>query len=304
MFPRLRALGMLGLLALVAALLLRGALALIEPSARRDGTIVVGSKAFSESVVLAEAMAQLIEQRAGLRVERRHNLGGTHLCFQALRSGAIDLYPEYTGTILVAILQRPAMRDPVAVLRVAGQQCLTRWGLLVLEPLGFENTYALAVPEALAARLSLRRISDLAGHPELRAGFATEFLARQDGWPGLRRTYGLRFDGGVRGMEAGLMYRAAATGQVDVISAYSTDGRIVTMGLRVLEDDRRFFPPYEAVPFARRDALARNPRLARLLRALRGRISVEQMRAINAEVDSGRRSVRDAAHELIERWLH
>jgi glycine betaine/choline ABC-type transport system substrate-binding protein len=292
--------GVVGI-AVFAAVLLRGAFAVLDHAAARDrGDVVIGSKAFTESIILGEIMAQWLERRAGLRVVRRFNLGGTHICFQALRTGAIDTYPEYTGTGLMAILHRPATSDPRAALDAVRGQFAARYGLVWLEPLGFDNTYALAVPTHVAARLGLRRISDLARHPELTLGFASEFLARDDGWPGLRARYGLHFSQGEpRGMEAGLMYRAASAGEIDVVSAYSTDGRIATMGLTLLDDDRRFFPPYEAVPVVRQALLARHPRVGPLLRALGGRITPAAMRRMNAAVDSEHRSPEAVAREFL-----
>ncbi len=296
---RLRALG--GLLAIVAiaALLFAGVFALHDIARGRNARIVVGSKAFSESVILGEIIAQMLEARSGARVDRRHHLGGTQVCFQALRSGALDVYPEYTGTGLVAILMRPAITDPEAVLGIVRREFASRYGLQWTEPLGFENTYAIAVPRRVAQRFGLRRISDLRGHADLSAGFATEFLVRGDGYPGLAQRYGLRFDHAPRSMEAGLMYRAAAEGQIDVISAYATDGRIVTMDFVVLDDDRHFFPPYQAVPLARRDTLARHPLLRSVLRALAGAIDSNAMRRMNADVDSGRAEPADVARRFI-----
>ncbi|HEY8075947.1 MAG TPA: glycine betaine ABC transporter substrate-binding protein, partial [Labilithrix sp.] len=215
------------------------------------------------------------------------------------RSGAIDVYPEYTGTALMAILARPPIEDRAAVLPTI-RAALAPQGIEWLTSFGFDNTYALAMPEALAQKLGIARISDLLAHPELRAGFASEFLAREDGWPGLERRYGLHFESPPISMEAGLMYQAAAQGQLDVVSAYSTDGRVESSHLRILDDDRAFFPPYEAMLMVRTQALERNPRVRELLAKLGGTIDEKTMRHMNAEVDSGRRSAEQVAREFLD----
>jgi glycine betaine/choline ABC-type transport system substrate-binding protein len=261
--------------------------------------VVIGSKAFTESIIVGEIAAQHLE-RAGVPVERRFNLGATNICFEAVRSGAIDLYPEYTGTALMAILHHASVADAAQALTAVREELERDHALTWLAPLGFDNTYALAVPEALAARLGIEKISDLRAHPGLRVGFASEFLAREDGWPGLRARYDLRFDTPPGSMEAGLMYQAAASGELDVVSVYSTDGRIETQHLRVLDDDLRFFPPYEAGFIARRASLAKSPRLAELLGGLAGRIGDAEMRRMNADVDLGKRSVEDVARTFLE----
>lgn len=297
---RLRAIAVLFAILFMGAGALGGVLAVVGREPGRGDVVVIGSKAFTEGIILGEILAQTIEQ-SGLRVERRFNLGGTNICFEALRSGSIDLYAEYTGTGLMAILEHPPMSDPAAVLQTVRDQFAARYDLVWLDPFGFNNTYALAMSQQLANRLEVRRISDLTRHPGLRAGFASEFLARADGWPGLQEKYGLRFGDGPVAMEAGLMYQAAAAGQVDVISAYSTDGRIATLNLTVLEDDRRFFPPYEAVTLARRDTLAKHSGLDETLAALGGRISEADIRTMNAEVDAGTKSAAEVAAEFLRK---
>lgn len=291
------------LLAIVGAgvLTMGGALRIVDALGGRKDRIVVGSKAFTESIILSEIVSQWLE-RAGIPVERRFNLGATNISFEALRSGAVDLYPEYTGTGLIAILHLPPIEDRSAVLETVRREFSTRYDLMWLEPLGFNNTYALAMPESLATRMHVEKVSDLLAHTDLRAGFASEFLARDDGWPGLEKKYGLHFKHPPGSMEAGLMYQAAADGQLDVISAYSTDGRIQTQRLKVLDDDRAFFPPYEAVVVARRDALLKNPRIEPLLAELRGRITEPEMRRMNAEVDFGDRTATQVATEWLGRF--
>ncbi len=289
--------GLLGFV-LAAVAIFSGVFALIDGKARRD-TIAIGSKADTEGILLGEIMSQLIERRTHLHVERRLDLGGTQICFQALDRGAIDVYPEYTGTGLMAILDRPAATDPGRVLATVRRDFFKRWSLVWLPPLAFNNTYALAVRRTTAQRLGMRRISDLAGHPELRAGFTAEFLARRDGYPGLEQRYGIHFRDAPRSMEAGLMYRALAGKAVDVISAYATDGRIDKLGLVVLRDDRHFFPPYQAAPLIRHDTLLAHPELKRVLEVLGGRIDDARMRRMNAEVDIQGRSPEQVARAFV-----
>ena len=295
---RLGALAVLFAIVFSGGLVLAGALAIVGRFADRHDRIVIGSKAFTESIILAEIVSQRLEQD-GIQVERRFNLGATNICFEAIHSGAIDVYPEYTGTGLMAILHLSPPEDRSAVLGVVRQEFASKYDLAWLEPLGFDNTYALAMPEALAKSLGVTKISDLLRHTDLRAGFASEFLAREDGWPGLEARYRLHFKKPPSSMEAGLMYQAAASGQLDVVSAYSTDGRIATQHLRVLDDDLGFFPPYQASLLVRSDALARNPKITKLLHSLAGAIGEEEMRQMNADVDFGKRSAADVAHAFL-----
>lgn len=297
---RLRAIAVLMAIVLFGAAALSAVLALVDRKPSRGDVVAIGSKAFTEGIILGEILAQKIEQ-SGVRVERRFNLGGTNICFEALRTGAIDLYAEYTGTGLMAILEQPPMSDPAAVRKTVTEQFAARYDLVWLDPLGFNNTYALAMSQRRADQLGIHKISDLARHPDLRAGFASEFLARADGWPGLQAKYGLRFGDGPLAMEAGLMYQAAAVGQVDVISAYSTDGRIDTLALVVLEDDRQFFPPYEAAALARRETLAKHASLRETLATLAGRISEPEIRKMNADVDAGTKSAAEVAADFLRR---
>lgn len=277
---------------------LGGALALIGKLKEGNGGVVVGSKAFTESIIIGEIVAQWLE-RSNVPVERHFNLGATNISFEAVRSGAIDMYPEYTGTGLMAILKHEPINDHAKVMDTVRSDFKSRYDIVWLDPLGFNNTYALAMPEALAKRLGITKVSDLLAHTDLRAGFASEFLARNDGWPGLSRAYGLKFQNEPGSMEAGLMYQAAASGQVDVISAYSTDGRIDTQHLLVLEDDRGFFPPYEAALMVRRSTLEKRPGLEATLNVLAGTITEKEMRKMNAEVDFGSRSVGDVARAFL-----
>jgi osmoprotectant transport system permease protein len=272
--------------AALAALLLGAAGAGAAP----DGVIRVGSKSFTESYILAEVAAQIIEQVGEARVERRVGLGGTGLTYRALESGAIDLYPEYTGTLALVLLKDASLATPEAI-----RERLRPGGLTVSASLGFVNTYALAVRADAAARLGLRTIGDLARHPQLRAAFSSGFLEREDGWPGLRARYGLAL-ARVEVMEHALTYRAIASGQVDVMDVFSTDGQLERLQLRLLDDDRRFFPDYSAVLLARRDMTERYPRTwARLREALEGRLDGARMARLNAMADLDGRRVSEVA---------
>ncbi|MGE5414791.1 MAG: glycine betaine ABC transporter substrate-binding protein, partial [Syntrophomonadaceae bacterium] len=247
--------------------------------------IRVGSKNFTEQVVLGELAAQALE-RAGLRVERKLDLGGTFLCQRAMVAGELDLYPEYTGTAFAAILKEKPVSDPARVRARVAEEYARRWNLVWAPPLGFENTFALVMRGVDARRLGISKISDLAAHPELRPGFGYEFLERADGYAGLAAAYGLAFRGRPAQMDLGLLYPALAQGKVDVVAGNSTDGPIATMRLVVLEDDRRYFPPYEAA-FVVRGAVWDDPRARASLETLSGAISADAMRAMNAAVDGG-----------------
>jgi osmoprotectant transport system permease protein len=255
-----------------------------------DGVIRVGSKSFTESYILAEVAAQIIEQVGEARAERRVGRGGTGLTYRALESGAIDLYPEYTGTHARVLLKDPSLETPEAIREWLGPS-----GLTVSASLGFANTYALAVRADTAERLKLRTIGDLARHPELRAAFSSGFLERADGWPGLRARYGLRL-ARVEVMEHALTYRAIASGEVDVMDVFSTDGQLERLKLRLLDDDRRFFPDYSAVLLARREMTERYPRTwVRLREALEGRLDGARMARLNAMADLDGRRVSEVA---------
>jgi osmoprotectant transport system permease protein len=254
----------------------------------------VGSKSFTESYLIAEIAARIAEQVGEAPVERRFGLGGTGVVYGALASGEVDLYPEYTGTLSRAILNDASVTS-VPALRARIQPR----GLIIGDPLGFANTYALAVRRDTAERLGLRRISDLVGHPGLRAAFDPGFLDRDDGWPGLKRHYGLRL-AAVRGMEHALTYPALISGRVDVIDVFSTDGRLARADLVVLADDRRFFPDYAAVLVARASLAARLPRTwAALQQRLGGRIDNATMARLNAEVELDRRTFAQAASAFL-----
>jgi glycine betaine/choline ABC-type transport system substrate-binding protein len=260
--------------------------------------VVVGSKNFSEQVLLGEIVAQSIERRARVPVERRLGLGGTFVCDHALRAGEIDVYVEYTGTAFTAILKRSPISDRARVLAEV-RNAYPESGIDWTTPLGFENAFALVVRAEDAERLGVHTISDLAAHPEWRAAFGYEFMERADGFAGLARTYGLRFEQPPRTLDLGLLYRALVDRQADVAAGNSTDGLIASLGLRVLTDDRGYFPPYDAVPLARRSVLDRHPAVRAALASLGGRISAEEMRRLNYRVDGDKVSAEQVAREFL-----
>jgi glycine betaine/choline ABC-type transport system substrate-binding protein len=280
---------------------LLGCLLLFLPGCRasRARRIVVGSKNFTEQIVLAELLAQEIESRTGLPVERRVNLGGTLICQQALLAGQIDLYVEYTGTALTVVLGETPSSNPAEVYQRVKTAYAKRFGFELTEPLGFNNTFAIVVRGEDARRLSLRTISDMAAYaPRWRAGFGYEFMERPDGYRRWAETYHLRFAEAPRIMDLGLIYRALKEKKVDVVAGNSTDGVIAALGLTVLEDDRHYFPPYEAVPVVRQESLERHPELRSVLRALGGRFSEADMRQLNHAVDGERRDVSQVVREF------
>ena len=269
-----------------------------DSSAERP--VVIGSKNFTEQVILAELLAQQIENRTGLPVDRRVNLGGTFICHQALRAGDLDLYVEYTGTALTAILKEQPVFDPDEVYRRVKKAYSERFDLHWGAPLGFSNTFAMIVREEDARSLALKTISDIAPRAaDWRIGFSYEFAERADGFPGLVRTYGLQFAGQPSTMELGLLYRALRAEHVDIIAGNSTDGLIEALDLVVLEDDHRYFPPYEAAPVVRVETLARRPEVGLALEELAGAITEESMRRMNYAVDGEKRDVAEVAREFL-----
>ena len=273
---------------------LLGALATSGCRQRGGDTIVVGSKNFTEQIVLGELFAQQVEAHSALRVERRLNLGGTFICHDALVSGKIDLYPEYTGTALTAVLKDPPQKDPGEVFRRVQQEYRAQFNVEVMPPLGFNNTFAMIVRGDDAEKLHLRRISDVAPYaPQWRAGFGYEFMERPDGYRGWIAAYGLHFSGEPRILDLGLLYRALAEKQVDLVAGNSTDGVITSLHMVALEDDLHYFPPYEAVPLVRRATLEKHPEIRDAIGALAGKISVDEIRAMNYAVDGEHRDPAD-----------
>ncbi len=270
-------------------------------SGRWGSRVIIGSKNFSEQIILGELLAQVIERTTDLKVERRLNLGGTFISDQALRSGAIDVYVEYTGTALTAIFHQPVSRDHADVLsRVTAAYAET--DRTVLPSLGFNNTFAILIRADEARRLNLKTISDAAPHtPRWKAAFGYEFLEREDGYKGLVQTYGLRFAETPHVMDLTLSYRALAGSSVDLIAGEATSGLIKGLNLYMLEDDRRYFPPYHAIPVVRTETLAAHPELRTAIERLAGRISEEAMRQMNYDVDVSHRDAAVVAREFLDK---
>ena len=261
-------------------------LSLVAASCGGRDAIVVGSKNFTEQVLLGELVAQTIERETGLAVQRRLNLGGTLICDRALISGDIDVYVEYTGTALTAVFHQPAATDPHAVFDTVRQE-YARTGRTLLPPLGFDNTFAILVRGKDARALGLKTIDDASRvTPRWRAGFGYEFLERPDGYPGLSKTYGLRFAAAPHVMDLTLSYRALSSGQVDLIAGDATAGLISALDLVQLEDNRHYFPPYDAAPVARAQTLLKYPRVREALERLGGRVTADEMRRMNYTVDA------------------
>ena len=278
--------------ALLLALVLTGC-------AKRD-RIVVGAKNFTESDLLAEIVAQQIERRTSLPVERRLHLGGTFVCHRAITAGDIDIYVEYTGTAFTAILKQPPIANPDSVYRFVAAAYARDFTLRWTEPFGFNNTFAILVRRADAERYGLHSIADLARvAPRWKAGFGYEFLERADGFAGLAKVYGLRFSRPPTAMDLGLTYRALAEGRVDVIAGNSTDGQIAKLDLVALSDERAYFPPYQAAPVIRAAMLERHPAVRAALAELGGKISDAEMRRLNALADVEHKDIA----EIARAWL-
>jgi len=264
--------------------------------------VVVGSKNFTEQVLLGEIVARQIERRLGFEVDRKLDLGGTLLAHEALKAGSIDLYPEYTGTALTAVLKQPPVNDAkVALERV--RKGYRAWGIEWLSPFGFNDSFAMVVRRDSAREHGLRTLSDAARRPApWRLGVGYEFTQRPDGLSGLVQTYGLRLSGQPVAMDLGLLYQALQTKTIDMAAANATDGRLAGPEFAVLEDDRRYFPPYECAIVVRQDTLQRYPRLKPALAELSGRLSSEVMRRMNGSVDVEHRPVTEVAREFLDGW--
>jgi osmoprotectant transport system substrate-binding protein len=255
-------------------------------SQKRPDRIIVGSKFFTEQVVLAELLAQHIEGRTGIPVERKTNLGGTLLVQKAMLAGNLDLYVEYTGTALTAVLNETPQGDSKTVYERVKTKYGERFGLEVTEPLGFENTFAMVIRGEDAKKYNVQKLSDITAlAPKWRAGVGYEFLERPDGFNGLCERYNLKFGDKPRVMDLGLIYRALVDHQVDMVAGNSTDGLIAALGLVALEDDRHYFPPYDAVPVVRKATLERFPALRGALAELAGKVSASDIRQMNYAVD-------------------
>jgi osmoprotectant transport system substrate-binding protein len=249
--------------------------------------ITIGSKFFTEQVILAELLAQHIEAKTGIPVERKTNLGGSLLVHKALEAGQLDLYVEYTGTALTAVLNETPQGDSNAVYHRVKQLYSERFHFEVTEPLGFENTFAMVIRGDDAKNLHLQKISEIASlAPKWRVGVGYEFLERPDGFRGWSDRYNLHFAGTPKVMDLGLIYRALVDHQVDIVAGNSTDGLIDSLGLVALEDDRHYFPPYDAVPIVRQSTLAKFPQLRPALADLAGKLTASDIRRLNYAVDA------------------
>jgi len=280
------------------------AAALLLPSCSPAGSdrIVIGSKNFTESFLLGEIMAQQIEAHTNLKVERRFYLAGTYICQQAILGRRIDLYPEYTGTALTAILKQEAVGDKAEVYRRVKEEYEHRFGLTLSSPFGFNDTFAMEIRGDDARRLNIRTLSQATAFaPQWRAGFGYEFMERPDGYRGLAATYGLHFAEPPRVMDLGLLARALRDRQIDLAAGNTTDGLIPALDLFVLEDDRHYFPPYEAVPVIREQTLQQHPEVSRALAGLAGKISDEEMQRLNYAVDGQHRDAKEVAREFLRK---
>lgn len=266
-----------------------------------DRPIVVASKNFTEQVILGEIVAQHLEHRLSQTVDRRLNLGGTLLAHHALVSGEIDLYPEYTGTALTAVLKLPPSSDPAAMLATVRAEYQARFGIRWLDPLGFNNTFAMVIRGEEARRSRIATLSDAAKRASgWRLGVGYEFQRRPDGLDGLLKTYRLPLHGSAKTMDLGLLYQALEQNQVDMVAANATDGRLSVMDVVVLRDDKAYFPPYQAALAVRAETLKANPLLWQALNELAGKFSDATMRRLNYQVDGEHRAVRDVAAAFLK----
>ena len=277
------------------------AILLLLSCSTHSDRIVIGSKNFTESYILAEIMAQQIEAHTNLKVERRFYLAGSYICHQAVLSGRIDIYPEYTGTALTAILKQQTGKDSADVYQRVKSEYERRFDLTLGSSFGFNDTFAMEIRGADARRLNIKTLSQAAAFaPQWRAGFGYEFMERPDGYRGLAATYGLHFAEQPRVMDLGLLARALQSRQIDMAAGNTTDGLIPVLDLFVLEDDRHYFPPYEAVPVIREQTLRQHPELGSVLSALAGKISDEEMQRLNYAVDGQHRDTKDVAREFLK----
>jgi osmoprotectant transport system substrate-binding protein len=266
----------------------------------RQDRIVIGSKNFTEQLILGEILAQQIDNKTHLPVERRFYLAGTYICHQAILGDRIDIYPEYTGTALTAVLKEKPDADAKKVYDRVKTEYAGRFHLAIGRPFGFNDTFAIEIRGEDARRLNLKTITEAAAHtPQWHAGFGYEFMERPDGYKGLAATYNLRFADSPRVMDLGLLARALKEKQIDLAAGNTTDGLIPALDLFVLADDKHYFPPYEAVPIIREDTLARHPEIKQALDDLAGKISDNDMRQLNYAVDGQHRDVKEVVREFL-----
>jgi osmoprotectant transport system substrate-binding protein len=268
---------------------------------RSSRNVTVGSKNFTEQLVLGELLAQLLEAAGVSPVDRRFYLAGTYICQQALLAGRIDMYVEYTGTALAAVLKEKPSSNPAQVFETVKNEYAHRFNIQVMPPLGFNNSFAIVMRREDAQQSHVQTLSQLAtAAPKLRLGVGYEFMERPDGYQGLVSTYGLKFAEAPRVMDLGLLYRALQSRQVDVAVGSNTDGLIAALGLVVLDDDKHYFPPYEAVPIVRRETLEQHPQVTHVLSRLAGRITAEDMRQMNYSVDGEKQDAAEVVKSFIQ----
>ncbi len=276
------------------------ALALLAGCNFKSQAATVGSKNFTEQLVLGELLAQFLETNSGIRIERRFYLAGSYICHQVLLAGRIDMYVEYTGTALTAILKEPTASDHLKVFNEVKQQYSRRWNLEVLPSLGFDNTFAMAMSGRQARKLGITSLSQLAPFaPQMRLGVGYEFMERPDGYKGLVSKYALRFAEAPRVMDLGLLYRALQNQQVDIVAGSNTDGLIAALDLVVLADDAHYFPPYEAVPIVRRNCLEKYQSVEKALHRLNGQITEQDMRRLNYAIDGEKKDAAVVVKEFL-----
>lgn len=265
-----------------------------------SNTVTVGSKDFSENIVLGEIFAQLIEAKTDLKVIRKLNMGGTFVNFEAIKNGQIDLYPEYTGTALTAQLKMDVITDADETYRTVSEEFDKQFNIKWLKPLGFNNTYTLAVTNEIFETYRIETFSDLAAISEnLVFGAEHEFFDRQDGFDGLVKTYGMKFKGEPKKMNVSLKYQAMGSGDIDVTDAFATDGQIKQYNLKVLKDDKNFFPPYYAAPIIRKEVLEKYPELEQILNSLEGLIDDETMMEMNYKIDVDNQDIKKVAEDFL-----
>jgi osmoprotectant transport system substrate-binding protein len=268
----------------------------------KSSALTVGSKNFTEQLVLGELLAQYLGHFTTAPIDRRFYLAGTYICHQALLAGRIDTYVEYTGTALVAILKEKPVSDHAAVFNTVKNLYARKFGLEVFPSLGFDNTFAMVMRGNDARRLHLKTLSDAAAiSSQLRLGVGYEFIERPDGYKGLAAKYGFKFAEAPRVMDLGLLYRALQNNQVDIVAGSNTDGLIAALDLVVLEDDKHYFPPYDAVPIVRRATLERHPEVAAALQKLSGRITADDMRRMNYAVDGEKKDAAAVVKDFLAR---
>lgn len=263
--------------------------------------VVIGSKNFTEQNILGEILAQQIERKTNLKVDRRLNLGGTFICLTAIQKGEIDIYPEYTGTAYNAILKLGANSDPKETLETVKSRFQRDFKLLWSKPFGFNNSFAMVIRGEDARKYKLQTLSQAAAQtPKWRAGFGPEFLNREDGFPGLAKRYNLKFSQKPKVMDLGLLYRSLNDKQVDIVAGNTTDGLLSTLDLTVLKDDKQYFPPYEAAAVVRQETLQKHPELKEVLDQLGGLISDQTMQELNFRVDGKKEDIKAVVRDFLK----